>query len=81
MADDTKLRIKAIEEMIQVVLLAIPTEITARDMYLKAAGKAVSEESKKLFLLLAEQEQGHEAQLRFILEDLRQELGRIKSGG
>jgi len=80
MTNDTKLKIKAIEEMIQVVLLAIPTEITAQNMYLKAAEKAVSDESKNLFTLLAEQEQSHEAQLRFILEDLRKELVHIKSG-
>jgi rubrerythrin len=81
MANDVKLRIKAIEEMIQVVLLAIPTEISAQQMYLKAAGKAISEESKNLFLILAEQEKGHEAELRFILDDLQQELGRLRSGG
>lgn len=69
-----KQRIRELEEMIQVVLLAIPREISAREFYLQAAKKAVSDSSRELFSDLAEQEKGHEAELRRILAELKAEL-------
>lgn len=80
MNDDIRKRIKALEEMIQVVLIAIPEEISAQQLYLNAAEKATSEESKNLFITLAAQEKGHEAELRYILDDLKDELARLRSG-
>ncbi|NIR15896.1 MAG: rubrerythrin [Desulfobacterales bacterium] len=79
MEEDRKLRIRSLEEMIQVVLLAIPEETSAQKLYLSAAEKAVSEESKTLFLTLAAQEKGHEAELRHLLENLKSELQSLKS--
>lgn len=80
MTEDKKHRIKAIEEMIQVVLLAIPREISAREFYLSAADKSVNARSRELFESLARQERGHEAELRRILEELRSELNTVKAG-
>jgi len=74
-----KERIRELEEMIQVVLLAIPREVSAREFYLQAARKAVSENSRQLFTDLAEQEKGHEAELRRILVELKEELAEMKS--
>ena len=74
----SKERIRELEEMIQVVLLAIPREISAREFYHHAAKKAVSENSRQLFADLAEQEKGHEAELRRILIELREELAALK---
>jgi len=73
-----KQRIRELEEMIQVVLLAIPREISAREFYLRAAKKAVSDSSRELFVELAEQEKGHEAELRRILDELKAELDQLK---
>lgn len=73
-----KVRIKEIEEMIEVVLLAIPREISAREFYLSAAKKSNTEASRDLFLDLANQEKGHEAELRKILEHLQNELMEMK---
>ena len=78
MNEDVKKRIKGVEEMIQVVLLAIPREISARDFYLSAAKKATSDDSRELFKFLAEQEMGHEAELRRILGKLKNELEGLK---
>ncbi len=75
----SKDRIREIQEMIQVVLLAIPREISAREFYLRAASRAVSDNSRELFTELAEQEKGHEAELRRILEELKEELEQLKS--
>ncbi len=75
----SKDRIREIQEMIQVVLLAIPREISAREFYLRAANRAVSDNSRELFTELAEQEKGHEAELRRILEELKEELAQLKS--
>lgn len=73
-----KKRIAELEEMIQIVLLAIPREISAREFYLAAVKKATSQEAGKLFTDLAEQEKGHEIWLRKILAELRGELGKLK---
>ncbi len=73
-----KQRVKELEEMIQVVLLAIPREISAREFYLQAARKAVSDSSRELFSDLAEQEKGHEAELRRILVELKTELKEVR---
>ncbi|PJB78707.1 MAG: rubrerythrin [Acidobacteria bacterium CG_4_9_14_3_um_filter_49_7] len=73
-----KQRIRELEEMIQVVLLAIPREISAREFYLQAARKAFSDSSRGLFSELAEQEKGHEAELRRILAELKSELIKVR---
>ncbi|MDK2792934.1 MAG: hypothetical protein PWQ25_1797 [Deferribacteres bacterium] len=71
-------KIKALEEMIQVVLIRIPKEIEAMRFYLSAAEKSVTQASKELFINLAQQEKGHEAELKRILEDLKQQLAELK---
>lgn len=68
----------ALEEMIQVVLIRIPKEVEAMRFYQSAAEKAVTSASRELFLNLAKQEKGHEAELRRILEDLKQQLNELK---
>jgi rubrerythrin len=78
MNKQNKQRIKALEEMIQVVLLAIPGEISAYEFYLNAAGKATTDSSRDLFFTLADQEKGHEAELKKILKELKFELSEIK---
>ncbi|UOD35898.1 rubrerythrin [Deferribacteraceae bacterium V6Fe1] len=70
--------IKALEEMIQVVLIRIPKEVEAMRFYQSAAEKSVTQASKELFLNLAQQEKGHEAELRRILEDLKRQLNELK---
>jgi rubrerythrin len=69
---------KALEEMIQVVLIRIPKEVEAMRFYQSAAEKSVTQASKELFLNLAQQEKGHEAELRRILEDLKRQLNELK---
>jgi rubrerythrin len=71
-------KIKALEEMIQIVLLRIPKEVEAMHFYMKAAEKSTSKEAKDLFVSLAQQEKGHEAELRRILGDLKSELEELK---
>ena len=73
-----KIKIKELKEMIQVVLLRIPREIEAKEFYLVAAQKTSSEAAKDLFYSLAEQEQGHEAELRRVLKQLQHELKSLR---
>ena len=75
---EDKARIHALEEMIQVVLLAIPREISAYEFYQSAARKSATDESRELFTTLALQEKGHEAELKKILQNLKDELQGIK---
>jgi rubrerythrin len=80
MEKQNKERIKALEEMIQVVLLAIPRENSACEFYLNAAEKAVTDSSREMSHTLADQEKGHEAELKKILDELKSELGKLKKG-
>ena len=65
---------KALIEMIDVITLSISREFDSRALYLNAAKKSISDESKNLFLSLAKQEHGHEKMLRNILGVLKEEL-------
>ncbi len=78
MGEDTKLKIKELEMMIEVVLISIPREISAREFYLSSVQKFRSGPAKELFSDLAEQEKGHEAELRKIMKRLRDELADLK---
>ena len=68
---------KEINEIIEVVLLGIPKEIAASKFYKSAAQKTTSTKAKNLFNRLSEQERGHEAVLRKILNELQEELAEI----
>ncbi|MGE4547472.1 MAG: ferritin family protein [Desulfurella sp.] len=71
--------LEELEEMKQIILIAIPKEISARDFYLKAAKKFKTQESIQLFLALADQEKGHEASLRKILEEIDANIKKLKN--
>lgn len=71
--------IEELEEMKQIILIAIPKEISARDFYLSAAKKFKTQESKQLFISLADQEKGHEASLRKILAEIDENIKKVKS--
>ncbi|MGC9062973.1 ferritin family protein [Calditerrivibrio sp.] len=51
-------KIKAIEEMIQIVLLRIPKEIEAMHFYIKAAEKSTTDERKISLSLLPNRKKG-----------------------
>ncbi len=71
--------LEELEEMKQIILIAIPKEISARDFYLNASKKFKTPESKQLFISLAEQEKGHEASLKKILNEIEENIKKIKS--
>lgn len=79
MAEDKKQRIKELYEMIEIVLLSIPREITAQKFYQKAVDKASSETTKKFFQSFVNEEKQHEDRLRKILKNLQEELSRLKT--
>jgi rubrerythrin len=76
---DRKKKIRATEEMIEVVLIRIPKEIEAMRFYQSAAQKATDDSARELFENLAEQEKGHEAELKRILADLKAQLKELKN--
>ena len=78
MNDDLKSQIREIEDMIEIVLISIPREISAREFYLNSVQKFREGPARELFTDLAEQELGHEAELRKILKRLKSELLDLK---
>lgn len=78
MNDNLRAKIRELEDMIEIVLISIPREISAREFYLNSVKKFRSGPAKELFADLANQEKGHEAELRRILKRLRAELTEMK---
>ena len=78
MKEERKKKIKELEEMIEVVLLSIPREIASQKYYQSAFEKATSDTSRKFFLSLVKEEKRHEAKLRNILNELQNELKKVK---
>jgi rubrerythrin len=75
-------RIKELQEMIEIVLIAIPRETEAYNYYMNAYNRTASETSRRMFLYLAEQEKMHEAKLKTQLAELKAELEleKLKAG-
>lgn len=65
---------KDLRDMIEVVTLAIPREIESYHFYMKAMRKSKSDISRNLFRALADEERGHEAVLRNLLEEFKSKL-------
>lgn len=66
--------IRELEEIAEVISLAIAREQASIEFYNNAYDKAVSENAKRVFSLLLEQEKGHEAKLRAQLYELRSQI-------
>lgn len=66
--------IKELEEIVEVVSLAIARERASVEFYTNAYDKAVSENARRIFALLIEQEKGHEAKLRAQLHELKAQI-------
>ena len=76
--NETKKKIKEVEEMIEFVVISIPRELASQKYYQKAVKKASSETTRKFFQSFVEEEKRHEANLRRILKKLQNELKQIK---
>lgn len=70
MSDQTK----ELEDIAEVISIAIAREQSSIEFYSIAYDKAISEKAKKIFALFLEQENGHEANLRAQLHELRMEI-------
>ncbi len=78
MNDDVKSKIRELQDMIEIVLISIPREISAREFYLNSVQKFREGPARELFSDLAEQELGHEVELRKILKRLKVDLENLK---
>jgi rubrerythrin len=67
-------QIKELEDIAEVISIAIAREQSSIEFYSIAYDKAVSEAAKKIFAMFLEQENGHEANLRAQLHELRSEI-------
>jgi rubrerythrin len=66
--------IKELEEIMEVISIAIAREQASIEFYTNAFDKAVSENAKRIFSLMIEQEKGHEAKLRDQLHELTSQI-------
>ena len=67
-------KIKALEEMKEIITIAIAREQASTRYYTEAFQKATTDNAKRLFSLLIEQEKGHEAKLRAQLCEVQSEI-------
>ncbi len=73
-----ELKCRDVEKVMEVVMRMIPKERAAAELYSSTASSAKRELTKKLFEMLAAQEQEHENKLIAILDLMKQEMNRIK---
>lgn len=73
---------KELEELAEVISIAIARERASIEFYTNAYNKAVSENARRVFSLLLEQERKHEVDLRSQLHEVRAEIeaARLKRG-
>lgn len=67
-------KIKELEEMKEIITIAIAREQASMRYYTEAFLKATTENAQRLFSLLIEQEKGHEAKLRAQLHEIQSEI-------
>ena len=74
--------IKDLEELAEIISIAIVREKASVEYYTKAFKKARSETARRVFSLLIEQEKGHEAKMRGQLHEINSEIEieRLKAG-
>jgi rubrerythrin len=66
--------IKDLEELAEIISIAIAREKASVEYYTKAYKKAKTETARRVFSLLIEQEKGHEAKLRGQLHEINSEI-------
>ncbi len=67
-------KIKDLQEVAEIISIAIAREQASIEYYKNAHRKATSESAKKTFSLLLEQERAHEAELRAQLHQIKAEI-------
>ncbi len=67
-----------VEKVLEIVMRMIPKEHAAAELYSSTAAFSSRDLTRKLFEMLAAQEQEHENKLRAILDLMKQEMNRIK---
>ncbi len=67
-------RIKELEEIAEILTIAIAREKASIEYYKKAYDKAAAENTRRVFALLVEQEKGHEAKLRAQLHEVNSDI-------
>jgi len=74
-------KIKELEEMAEIISIALARERASVRYYKEAYKKATTETAQKLFSILIEQEKAHEARLRAQIHEIKAEieLERLKS--
>lgn len=72
-------RIKEIEKVIEVLIIAIPKEESSYKFYLEPANSIEHEGSKRMFIKVANQELAHKGMLEMELQKLQNEVAGLKS--
>jgi len=72
-------KLKDLQEVAEIISIAIAREHASAEYYKNAHRKATSENAKKTFSLLIEQERAHETELRARLYEIKAEIDEIKA--
>ena len=75
----TKDLIRELEERLEALVIAIPKEIAAHQFYLDLANSSQHEGARKMFVQLADQELGHKHSLEKVVEEIQNEIARLKA--
>ncbi|GAX61389.1 rubrerythrin-related protein [Candidatus Scalindua japonica] len=74
-------RIKELEKVIEVLIVAIPREEVAYEFYHDLAKSIKHEGTRRMFIKVANQKLSHKGMLEMELKKLQQEIDKLKSTG
>ncbi|MFQ5965129.1 MAG: ferritin family protein [Candidatus Scalinduaceae bacterium] len=72
-------RIKEMEKVIEVLIIAIPKEESSYKFYLDLANSIEHEGSRRMFIKVAKQELAHKGMLEMELKKLQHEISNLRS--
>ncbi len=72
-------RIKEMEKVVEVLIIAIPKEESSYKFYLELANSIEHEGSRRMFIKVANQELAHKGMLEMELKKLQHEIASLKS--
>lgn len=79
--ENLRKRIRELEKVIEVLIVAIPREEVAYEFYQDLARSTKQEGTRRMFTKVANQKLAHKGMLEMELKKLQQEIDKLKSTG
>lgn len=73
-------RLKSLKTQMEIAIIAVGRERKSQEFYLKASKSAIDEESREMFIVLANEEKRHLEKMEHLLENIKSLYDEEKRG-